>query len=337
MKRTIDDNIKLNGKQQQVKLVEDTVKNDTFFPKGVHIDDMDRSVRDNFKEKFEIVSQGKAIPFLDIFSIQRFSEFMKTWQNVDETNTINLPFIIMVREKAEKGTNLGGTFNIASDITFPVWKRNTVRNGRATVDFYQIAQPVNIDIDYTVHLFTSHQREVNMMDEMMLHAFKSAQYYVLVNGHHMPLFLESMDDDSQVGDLEKRKYYHKKYTLKLKGYLLREEDFRKLPSIDRIILKTHASYESNAYCEVKEVDFKCDLCLNYKFNRKSPNSQTYRIPMRLEFYYDNQNPVNDYSYFLNGNLVTLPFIAEKGDELTVSHNLHKQNIINITVCAKKLD
>jgi hypothetical protein len=153
----------------------------------------------------------------------------------------------------------------------------------------------------------------------------------------MPLFLESMDDDSQVGDLEKRKYYHKKYALKLKGYLLREEDFRKLPSIDRIILKTHASYESNAYCEVKEVDFKCDLCLNYKFNRKSPNSQTYRIPMRLEFYYDNQNPVNDYSYFLNGNLVTLPFIAEKGDELTVSHNLHKQNIINITVCAKKLD
>jgi hypothetical protein len=40
---------------------------------------------------------------------------------------------------------------------------------------------------------------------------------------------------------------------------------------------------------------------------------------------------------LNGSLVTLPFIAEKGDELTVSHNIQKQNIINITVCGKKIN
>ena len=74
MKRTIDDNIKLNGKQQQVKLVEDTVKNDTFFPKGVHIDDMDRSVRDNFKEKFEIVSSGFEIPTVNK-TIEEQNEF----------------------------------------------------------------------------------------------------------------------------------------------------------------------------------------------------------------------------------------------------------------------
>jgi hypothetical protein len=124
--------------------------------------------------------------------------------------------------------------------------------------------------------------------------------------------------------------------LKLKGYLLREEDFRKLPSIDRIILKTHASYESNAYCEVKEVDFKCDLCLNYKFNRKSPNSQTYRIPMRLEFYYDNQNSNNNYNYFLNNESIELPFIARAGDELTVAHAIQSNTTLNIKICGKKL-
>lgn len=338
MKKSIDDNQKLTGKQQQVKYVEDTVKNDTFFPRGVHIDDIDRTVKDEFNTKFEIVSQGNKIPFLDIFSIERFSEFMQTWKNVDETNTIKMPFILMVKEPAEKGTNLGGTFSVPGNPAFSLWKRPVIRNGKASIDFYQIPQPVNIDLSYKVHLFTKHQREINLMDELMLHTFKSSQYYVNVNGHQMPLFLESMEDSSEIGDLEKRRYYKRGYVLKVKGYLLKEEDFKQLPSIDKIQIAVGLSNVKNSRaCIVSQIDLNCDLCLNFKFNRKSENSQTYRLPMDLEFYYDNQNPLNDYSYFINGNLVTLPFIGRKGDELTVSHAIENKNIINIQVCGKKIN
>lgn len=337
MKRSINDDKKLTGKQQQQKYYEQPLENDTFFPKGVHIDDIDRAVRDEIKSNFEIVSQGNKIPFLDIFSIHRYSEFMKTWENVDETNTIQFPFILLVKEGAEKGTNLGGTFNIPGGISFPLWKRNIVKNGRATIEYYQIPQPVNIDLDYKLHIYTVHQREINLMDELMLHKFKSRQYYILVNGHHMPLLLEGMDDASETSEIEKRRYYHKTYTLKLKGYLLNEEEFKKLPSIDKIQMNVGVSTVKNSReCIVNEIDLDCDLCLNFKFNRKSENSQKYRVPMDLEFYYDNQNPLNDYNYFLNGDLVEIPFIAKKGDELTVAHSMENQNIINIQVCGKKI-
>jgi hypothetical protein len=338
MKKSINDNQKLTGKQQQQKYYEEPLKNDTFFPKGVHIDDIDRAARDEFKNNFEIVSEGKAVPFIDLFSIQRFSEYMKTWENTDETNTVLFPFILMVKDPNEKGSALGANLNIPSDITFPVWKRNIVKNGKATIEYYQIAQPVNIDTVYKLHIFTIHQRLINLMDELMLHKFKSSQNYINVNGHHMAMYMESMQDSSEVSNIDKRKYYQKTYTLKIKGYLLREEDFKQLPSIDKIDIKMGISQVKNSReCIVQQKDLNCDLCLNFKFNRKSEPSQTYRVPMDLEFYYDNQNPANDYSYLLNGNLVTLPFEAVTGDELTVAHNILNQNIINIEVCGKKLN
>jgi hypothetical protein len=263
---------------------------------------------------------------------------MKTWENTDETNTVLFPFILMVKDPNEKGSALGANLNIPSDITFPVWKRNIVKNGKATIEYYQIAQPVNIDTVYKLHIFTIHQRLINLMDELMLHKFKSSQNYINVNGHHMAMYMESMQDSSEVSNIDKRKYYQKTYTLKIKGYLLREEDFKQLPSIDKIDIKMGISQVKNSReCIVQQKDLNCDLCLNFKFNRKSEPSQTYRVPMDLEFYYDNQNPANDYSYLLNGNLVTLPFEAVTGDELTVAHNILNQNIINIEVCGKKLN
>jgi hypothetical protein len=336
MKNSINDNPKLAGKESQLKFYTDAVINDTFFPRGVHIVDIDRSVRDEILEKFQIVSQGNKIPFLDIFSIERYSEFIKTWKSVDSERVIKMPFMVLVKEPTQKGTNMGGTYNIPALPTFPLWKRNVVRNGRATVDYYQIPQPVNIDVPYTLHIFTTHLRELNMVDEMMLHKFRESQYYIVVNGHHMPLKFEGMDDQSEIGDIESRRYYHKAYSLNLRGYLLNEEEFKKLPSIDSIKIKVENSVVKNSsLCEVKNVDLDCDLCLHFKFNRKSPSTQTVRVPADLEFYYDNQG-VGDYSYFLNNNLVNLPFVAEKGDELTVAHNMGNAKVININVCGRKL-
>ena len=49
----------------------------------------------------------------------------------------------------------------------------------------------------------------------MLSTFQSSQHYILVNGHQMPLKIESMDSSDEMSNLEKRKYYHKTYTLTL--------------------------------------------------------------------------------------------------------------------------
>lgn len=337
MKKTIKTGIPLTGKQQQIGEVEKTVKNDTFFPKGVHIEDIDRTVIQTIKSDFEIQSEGNAVPIKDIFSIQRYSEFMKTWQHADDTHTPLLPFMCLVRNPVAKGTNLRGTFNIPNTPTFSLWRRPILKNGRTSVEYYQIPQPVNVDCSYSLHIFTYHQRVINKMDELVLHTFKSSQHYISVNGHSMPLKLEGMDDTSELSDIEKRRFYHKTYNFVLKGYLLREEDYKKLSSIDKIsILQTTSLVKNSRECLVSQEDLDCDLCLNYKFNRKSGNSKTYRVPMELEFYYDNQDATNNYAYFVNNLQVTLPFTARAGDELTVAHGFDYKGVINIKVCGKKV-
>lgn len=337
MKKSIRTKQELRGKQQQVQLVKNIVKNDTFFPKGVHIDDIDRAVVDNIKKDFEITSEGEAIPILEVFSIQRYAEFQKTWKYTDDTNTIQLPFICLVREPVKKGSNLGGTFNVPSVPRFNLWRRPILKNGKLSMEYYQIAQPVNIDCTYTLHIFTQYQRVLNKMDELVLHTFREGQYYIFVNGHSMPIYLESMDDVSNNTEIESRRYYHKTYSMVLKGYLLREEDFRKLDSVDKIdIIEQPSFIKKSRECIVTREDLDCDLCLNFKFNRKAGNSKTYRVPMDLEFYYDNQNSSNDYGYFLNGSPVSLPFIGREGDELIVAHNIVSNKIINIKVCGRKI-
>ena len=156
-------------------------------------------------------------------------------------------------------------------------------------------------------------------------------------GHHMPLKLEDISDNSTTSDLDGRRYYQKTYALILKGYLLREEDFKKLASIDDINISVSTNnVKTNRECIVTEIDLDCDLCFNFKFTRKSGNSKTYIIPTDVEFYYDNQNASNDYDYFINNSLVELPFIATSGDEITVAHNITTANIVNIKICGKKI-
>lgn len=336
MKSSIDNKTKLTGKQQQVSLVQNIVAGDTFFPKGIHIDDIDRTVIATVKSDFEIQAEGKTVPILDVFSIQRYTEFMKTWQHTDATNTIQLPFMCLVRNPVKKGTNLGGTFNIPNTPTFNLWRRPIMKNGKHSVEYYQIPQPTPIDCSYVLHIFTYHQRVINKMDELMFHTFNSSQYYIMVNGHCMPMKLDGEDDASEISDIEQRRFYHKTYSLTIKGYLLREEDYKKLNSIDKINIEQMPSLVKNSReCIVTQEDLDCDLCLNFRFNRKSGNSKTYRVPQNLDFYYDNQNPNNDYEYFLNGQLVNLPFSARAGDELIVAHNFDYKGVINIKVCGKK--
>lgn len=335
MKKTIKVKQILQGKEQATQLVKNIVKGDTFFPKGIHLDDMDRCVKLAFENGFEIVSNGVKIPTISIFSIERYAEHMSLWQNTDNTNTVKLPFIALVRESTKKGTNLGGNYNVPSTPTFNLWRRPILKNGKTSVEYYQIPQPVNIDVGYKIHIFCRFIEELNRMDELVLHNFKEAQYYIQVNGHYMPLYLESMDDSSETSNIDKRRYYHKTYTMTLKGYLLREEDYKKLSSVDKITLAIETGKPNPNECVITTENADCDLCFNFKFTKKTGNSKTIKIPMDLELYYDNQNPSNDYDYFVNGSLVQLPFVVRRADELIVAHNIGN-NVVNIKVCGRKL-
>ena len=73
-------------------------KDGTYLPKSLLHADLDRGFLDFVKEKFNIVSEGKKIPVVDILiTTQNWSQFVETWdfQNIDKN--IEPPFITVIR------------------------------------------------------------------------------------------------------------------------------------------------------------------------------------------------------------------------------------------------
>jgi hypothetical protein len=323
--------------QVQKSLFERAVDNSTYLPRGLNVEDLDRGFLDYVRTELEFVVQGKKVP-VELFSLQKFSEHMKTWTQTDKTKTVQLPFVAIVRKPLPKrGTNFGNiNFNIPDDGRYTLYRVPNEKNGRKTYELYQIPQPVNVDIEYELNFFAVHQRVANRMAQKMLKEFQSSQRYIDIYGHFMNLQWKDVSDSSQLSDLSKRRYYHFKYEMILKGYILEKEDFRIVKVLDNINFKTQLStVKESRECKVEvEETGDCDICYIFKFTRKSPSSTEAKIAYDMEFTFDNQS-VPEYDLLLNGQAVTLPFTANKGDTLRITNN--KTGItkpLNIKICGK---
>ena len=67
-------------------------KDGTYLPKSLLHADLDRGFLDFVKEKFNIVSEGKKIPVVDILiTTQNWSQFVETWDfqnSIQESNRL---------------------------------------------------------------------------------------------------------------------------------------------------------------------------------------------------------------------------------------------------------
>jgi hypothetical protein len=105
------------------------------------------------------------------------------------------------------------------------------------MDLYKVPQPTSVDLMYEVRLFTNKMKDLNKFNRKIQRAFQSNQSYINVNGHPMPLKLESIGDESNIEDFENRRFYVQMFEMKLLGYILDEEDdYEVVPTINRTML-----------------------------------------------------------------------------------------------------
>lgn len=109
-------------------------------------------------------------------------------------------------------------------------------NGIEAYDKYTMKQPLSVDLNYSISIVANKMELLNDMNEIMLYEFNALYAYVDVNGHYMPMNIESISDDSEY-DIQDRKYYSQTYRIRLKAYVIREEDFtvEKIPS--RLVMR----------------------------------------------------------------------------------------------------
>ena len=301
--------------------VEQITEHDNYFPKSITLESLDQGVIEWVKD-WGITIADKLVPAF-LFTLERNSEFMQTWTIADNTNFIELPVITIVRDNIPKlGTILGSiTANVPTNETFGLYRVPVIKDGKQYYEYVEIPQPTYVDIQYKINLFANSQREMNILDEYLLHLFKNIQIYIDVFGHKMQIKMEDNTDNSK-NDLEERRYYHHVYVFTLQGMLLDSKDFRVKSSYNTIKLKTEAiSKDFNNGCRissfVNENATNCKTCYSFTFNKKSPNFIEYNLPSNFHIKYDNLPSNTTIKYYKNNNLVSIPFSVVSTDIIKI--------------------
>ena len=314
------------GLEQRQSILDDIANKGTFLPKGILHEDMDQEMISYVDNELDLTLAGEKVPVI-FLSIQRWAEFTKTWQYSDINKNIELPFITIVRKPdPQVGTNYAGSFNIPGRPTFTYMKVPTWSGNIKGFDMYKIPQPISVDIKYEVRLFCNRMRDLNKMNRKILTSFSAGEKYIRVNGHPIPLMLDSIGDESVITNLDERKYYVQLYTIKMLGYLLDEDDFVVTPAVNRAI--NFYEISENLYrasYQVQADDEKKTICINVIFQR-GVNNVT--IPIEIGATYNSITTTNSDSEVIkvNGLAVTIPFSVVNGDSLYIKVNKSDANI-----------
>ena len=314
------------GLEQRQSILDDIANQGTYLPKGILHEDMDGEMINYVDNDIDVSLAGEKVPVI-FLSIQRWAEFTKTWQYSDINKNIKLPFITIVRKPdPQVGTNYAGSFNIPGRPTFTYMKVPTWDGNIKGYDMYKIPQPISEDITYEVRLFCNRMRDLNKMNRKILTSFSAGEKYIRVNGHPIPLLLDSIGDESVITNLDERKYYVQLYTIKMLGYLLDEDDFVVTPAVNRAI--NFYEISENLYrasYQVEADDEKKTICINVIFQR-GVNNVT--IPIEIGATYNSITATNSDSEVIkvNGLAVTIPFSVVNGDSLYIKVNKSDVNI-----------
>lgn len=305
------------GVQRRQEWLDGIADHGTYLPRGIAHEDMDKTFNDFVENDLEISIEGEKVPVY-LIGIQRWVEFVRDWENTDEWKNVKLPFITITRKPdAQHGENQAGWWNIPGTPTFTYMRVPTFNDGVKGFDMYKIPQPIPVDLTYEVRFFCGKMRDLNLLNRKVMRTFKSLQAYIKVNGHPMPLLLNSVGDESQIEDFESKRYYVQLYEIKLQGYLLCEEDFEVIPAITRNMTLLEIDEKiSNVLFSRKISADGTSIMLNFIF-RTNKNSVTITLNESASYNVITTNNINSYNLVLNGIPITSPFTVNAGDELGI--------------------
>ena len=345
-------NININpgkiGPERRQEILDDISDRGTFLPRGVLEEDMDQTLLAFLEtdERMSLSLDGKKVPVI-FLTIQRWTEFSKTWQFSDKYKNIELPFITVVRKPdIQQGQNQAGLWNIPVNRTYTYMKVPTWDGVRRGVDLYKIPQPTSVDMTYEVRMFTNRMKDLNKFNRLIQRAFQSRQCYINVNGHPMPLHLETIGDESNIDDFENRRFYVQLFEMKLLGYILDEDDFEVVPTINRGVMTLEIE-DSRVYRD-EDIAFepvKVNNTVTYAFVFKpgANNTFSFLIPYTINFtqiveIHDVSRiviTVNGVGVFV-GTVMTTPIMVTANDTVTIkvyktNYSLGEFKIIGNTI------
>ena len=205
----------------------------TPFPKPIEYSDIDNSMFKWVEEHIKLSYDGKRLPIYKLYSTQRLSEYLQEWDKQDEAGNPIINFLTITRENnPQKGESQGNYFNIPGHKDFAMWYVPVLQeNGTEAFDKYTMKQPFQVNFIYSVSIVANKMEIINEMNELMHYEFSAIDCYISPNDHPMSMTLEDVSDNSEYA-IDDRKYYSQTYKIKVRGYIIRKEDYKveRIPS-----------------------------------------------------------------------------------------------------------
>jgi hypothetical protein len=218
------------------------LENGTPFPKPIEYSDIDEAMYKWVDERIRITYDGKRLPTYKLYSTQRLSEYLQSWDKQDDTGNPIINFKTVTRElNPQKGESQGNYFNIPGHKDFAMFYVPVLQeNGTEAYDKYTMKQPFAVNFLYSVAIISNKMEIVNKMNELMQYEFSAIDCYISPNDHPMSMTLDDISDESEY-TIDDRKYYSQTFKIKVRGYIIRKEDYsvERIPS--RFIMSSHDS------------------------------------------------------------------------------------------------
>ena len=152
MKRNFKNRLNLgitpDPKMRREEIMKQSLNHADYLPNPLTYEDIDRAFKTWVETEINVIQDGDKLPTMNLFSNQRFSEYMQTWKYTDENNNVRLNFKTITREpNPEHGTIVGDTYNIPGDkyYTLKTIYASDESGKKYKID-YKMKQPVAVDL-----------------------------------------------------------------------------------------------------------------------------------------------------------------------------------------------
>lgn len=205
----------------------------TIYPRSITFEDIDKSVFDWFNDR-EIFFDGVALPAF-FLAPEKWAEFKLRWRYMDGDRKVDFPYITIRRSGLALSSH--PTKGRIPGKSFTIYKEPVYTNAGVTYKHYKIPQPIKVDMSYEIRILTHYISETNIINEVLLKHFASLQAYLNLDKHYMPMFIESISDESETNNIEDERIMHTLYQIQVRGYIIDEAEFEEKMGISDIIVR----------------------------------------------------------------------------------------------------
>lgn len=325
------------GVERRQNLTKEVLKDSTPLPLPLEYDDIDQEFKKWVEDDLSIDCDGQKLPTIALFSNQRFTEYMQTWQNVDNKKNLIPNFKTITRENNPKaGTIVGDSRNIPGERTYLMQRiESRDRAGRKYYTDYRIKQPFSVDLIYTVSIVTNKYEFLNEFNQMMNDKFKAINCYIRPNGHFLPMKLNDISDKSEYS-IDNRQFYSQSYNITVMAYIITEDSMIVEERPELKFLGFEGDSALHSYAEVEDLPCNYEKESEYAYVPMSitihiePCDQKYVFTMDGGFNassveYDN---VRSFKAFVNDTptLIDENFVIKSGDVVKIA-SIHRFNYL----------